>query len=292
MPPHASHFVIAGTGYTGLRVLAALPPDRSLGISRAPTATSGLQIRTVDLDLPSTGRIDIPTPCSLLYSIPPATDSREDTRLISFLARIRPAPARIVYLSTSGVYGDRNGELTRESDSVNPATDRARRRFAAEQQLEQWCAQAECELFVFRVPGIYGPGRLGLERLRSGAHVIREVDTGPGNRIHVDDLAHCCITAMTTAAPPGIYNIADGDHRSNSWFRRTVADLAGLPTPADISFAEAERTWSETRLSFLRESRWLDTEKLRSVLRVKLHYTNAKEGIRASLAEESPPEML
>ena len=261
MPSNLSHFVVAGTGYTGLRVLNALPADRTLGMSRAPVASSKREIRTVDLDASSTQEIPLPDYCRLLYSVPPAPDSKEDKRLASFLARIQPAPLRIVYLSTSGVYGDRGGELTRESAPVNPCTERARRRLAAEQLLVQWCQHATCELMVLRVPGIYGPGRLGLEQLKNGAPVIREADAGPGNRIHVDDLVTCCIAAMTNAAPPGIYNIADGDGRSNSWFRRTVAALAGLPAPKEISFAEAERRWSETRLSFLRESRQLDTEK-------------------------------
>lgn len=290
MPSDLSHFVVAGTGYTGLRVLNALPADRSLGMNRAPVASSEHEIRALDLDISSTQDITLPDPCTLLYSVPPAPDSNEDKRLASFLARIQPIPLRIVYLSTSGVYGDRGGELTRESDPVNACTDRARRRLAAEQLLLQWCRHAACELMVLRVPGIYGPGRLGLERLKNGAAIIREADAGPGNRIHVDDLVTCCIAAMTNAAPPGIYNIADGDGRSNSWFRRTVADLAGLPAPKDISFAEAERTWSETRLSFLRESRQLDTEKLCSVLKVQLRYCNAEDGIRASLAEESGAE--
>lgn len=286
MPSNLSHFVVAGTGYTGLRVLNALPADRSLGMSRGPVASSQREIRTVDLDASSTQEISLPGHCALLYSVPPAPDSKEDKRLASFLARIRPAPLRIVYLSTSGVYGDRGGKLTRESDPVIPCTDRARRRLAAEQLLVQWCQHAACELMLLRVPAIYGPGRLGLERLKNGAPIIREADAGPGNRIHVDDLVTCCIAAMTDTTPPGIYNIADGDGRSNSWFRRTVADLAGLPAPPEISFEEAERTWSETRLSFLRESRQLDTEKLRSVLKVQLRYTNAEEGIRASLAAE------
>lgn len=286
MPPQSSHFVIAGTGYTGLRVLNALPADRSLGMSRAPPSSSSRKIRVLDLNLSSARKIDLPEPCTLLYSIPPGTESKEDPRLASFLARIQPTPVRLVYLSTSGVYGDRAGKLTREADPVNPCTDRAKRRLAAEQLLQRWCVQADCELFVLRIPGIYGPGRLGLERLQNGAAIIREADSGPGNRIHVDDLVVCCIAAMTGQAPPGIYNIADGDHRSNYWFRRTVAECAGLPAPQEISFEEAERTWSETRLSFVRESRRLDTEKLRLELQVKLRYTNAEDGIRASLAEE------
>lgn len=286
MPSESSHFVIAGTGYTGLRVLNALPADRSLGMSRTPASSSGGEILALDLDLSSARKIDLPSPCTLLYSIPPGTDAQEDPRLESFLASIQPAPVRLVYLSTSGVYGDRAGKLTRETDPVNPSTDRAIRRLAAEQLLQRWCMQADCELFVLRIPGIYGPGRLGLERLQNGATIIREVDSGPGDRIHVDDLVICCIAAMTAEAPPGIYNTADGDHRSNYWFRRTVAEFAGLPAPQEISFEEAEGTWSETRLSFVRESRRLDTEKLRSVLKVNLRYTNAEDGIRASLAEE------
>ena len=92
---------------------------------------------------------------------------------------------------------------------------------------------------------------------------------------------------MTHNAPPGIYNIADGDLRSSNWFARTVAGLAGLPAPAEISYAEAESSWSEQRLSFIRESRSLDSQKMRTVLKVSPRYANAEAGIFASFATET-----
>ena len=279
--------VIVGTGYTGLRVLNALQVQQSFGINRATPTATDRKIERLDLDHLEDREIRLPVACTLLYCVPPSTVSLQDRRLESFLSRVQPTPARIVYLSTSGVYGDRGGKLTHESDPTNPTTDRAKRRFAAEQWLEQWCQQTSCEHFVLRVPGIYGPGRLGLERLRTGGAIVRDGDSGPGNRIHVDDLVTCCIAAMTNAAPPGVYNVADGDHRNNYWFRRTVAELAGLPAPREISLEEARREWGEVRASFLQESRQLDTGKLRRELRVELLYTDAEDGIRASLAGEA-----
>jgi len=241
----------------------------------------------LDLDQSDSSTIVLPESCTLLYTVPPNPDSPGDTRLAAFLARIRPAPQRIVYLSTSGVYGDRAGEITRESDTPNPTSKRAHRRLDAEQQLTQWCRDAGSALLIFRVPGIYGPGRLGLERLRDAEAIIREADSGPGNRIHVDDLAACCIAALARNVEPGIYNIADGDYRSNYWFRRTVAAYADLPAPTEISLQEALRTWSATRVSFLTESRKLALEKMRANLDVELRYGNAEDGIRASLPEPS-----
>ena len=92
---------------------------------------------------------------------------------------------------------------------------------------------------------------------------------------------------MSGKAPPGIYNVGDGDHRSNYWFRRTVASIAGLSAPPEISLQDARKTWSAKRLSFLNESRRLDTQKLHKELNVELRYADAEDGIRASLAESS-----
>ena len=105
----------------------------------------------------------------------------------------------------------------------------------------------------------------------------------PGNRIHVDDLASCCLQVLDAATIPGVYNLGDGDHRSSSWFAKTVADIAGLTAPPEIPMAEATRTFSESRLSFLQESRRLDTSKMREVLGVVPRYEDATDGIRASL---------
>ena len=279
-------FVVAGTGYTGGRVLASI--DDAIGIGRG--ARQGLadgeqpaRFFARDLDAQPIETIRLLGRCSLLYTIPPAQDPAGDARLAGLTDAMVPPPQRIVYLSTSGVYGDRQGALTAESISPAPQTDRARRRAASEQQLLRICRKTDCDAVILRVPGIYGPGRLRLEQLRSGMPVLTEKDAHPGSRIHVDDLVRCCIAALQPATPPGIYNIGDGDFRSSTWFAKKVAELAGITPPPQISRETAERTLSPIRLSFLSESRKIDTTKMREVLGVVPHYQDPEDGIRASL---------
>ena len=118
--------------------------------------------------------------------------------------------------------------------------------------LAEWCTGRQTTTVVLRVPGIYGPGRLGTDSIRSGMPVLEEKDANPGNRIHVDDLAACCIAALSPGVPDGVYNVGDGDHRSGTWFTNEVARQAGLPPPPTISLAEEKKTSSPMRLSFLR----------------------------------------
>lgn len=266
-------FVVMGVGYTGQRVLSSLPADRALAIGRS----------ILDLDAPPPATFRLPEPCAVLYTVPPRSDTHEDGRLQTFLSLPGAVPKRFVYLSTTGVYGHRDGASAVESDAPDPATDRARRRLAAETLLRRWCDERGVALIILRVPGIYGPGRLGVERIRAGLPVIREADANPGNRIHVDDLAACCVKALTEGIPPGIYNVGDGDHRSSTWFTKTVARLAQLDQPPEISRAEAEKTFSPARLSFLSESRKVDTAKMREVMGFTPRYTDPEDGIRASL---------
>ena len=265
--------VIVGAGYTGRRVLERLGEDRALGLTRS----------ALDLDRPSASAPELPEVYSLLYTVPPRADVDGDPRLETLLSHLKPAPQRFVYLSTTGVYGDRRGRRVDETATMAPASDRAKRRAAAEALLQSWCDEHGTERVILRVPGIYGPGRLGVERLRSGAPVIAEAEAGPGNRIHVDDLAACCIRALEADAPAGIYNVGDGDHRSSTSFAKSVARLAGLPAPPEISRADAENTFGEGRLSFLRESRIVDTRQMRDVLGFVPRYTDPEAGIRASL---------
>jgi nucleoside-diphosphate-sugar epimerase len=285
------HFVVNGVGYTGSRVLAALPAGRATGINRSPVAdVDDDRIVTLDLDHADSTELRLPARFTLLYTVPPSTDSLDDLRLKQFLAVLDPSPERFVYISTSGVYGDCAGRLVSEADTPAPVTDRARRRFAAEKMLQRWCSKNECELFILRAPAIYGPGRLGIDKIRAGKAILREAESNPGNRIHVDDLAACCIAAMTGNKVPGIYNVADGDFRSPTWFANTVAEMAGLDPPPTITREEAKETLSAARLSFLSESRKLDTRKMRETLKFSPTYTNAEDGIRASLVEDDLPQ--
>lgn len=224
-------------------------------------------------------------PPRVLYTVPPPADVQGDPRLARFLAMAKPKPERIVYISTSGVYGDCAGDLVSESRSAAPVTARARRRFAAEQLLQEECSKSGIACIILRVPGIYGPGRLGLDRIGAGEPQVMESEANPGNRIHIDDLATAAIAALERSIDGGIYNVGDGDFRSSTWFAQTVARLAGLPPPPLISRAQALVTLPASRLSFLQESRRLDTRRMHEVLGVRLRYADAEEGIRASLRE-------
>lgn len=279
----AGTVLIAGAGYTGGRVAKILGPARALALRRSATREAG-SIR-LDLDRAEARCLPLPPQYDVLYTIPPAREVDPDPRLARFLELLDPPPGRFVYIGTSGVYGDCHGALVDETREPRPSTGRAKRRLAAETRLREWSERRGAVLVILRVPGIYGPGRLGIERSRAAEPVIREQDAHPGNRIHVDDLVTCCLAALSPGVPAGAYNVADGDHRSSSWFVLTVARLAGLPSPPVVSREEARRTFPPGRLSFLEESRRLDNRKMREVLGVTPRYANAEDGIRASLQE-------
>jgi nucleoside-diphosphate-sugar epimerase len=264
--------VVVGTGYVGTRFLEQ--HDNALGLSRS----------VHDLDTDDDLAMELPSSYTVLYTVPPSTDSLADVRLLRLLDKLTPKPQRFVYISTTGVYGNRDGALVDEETAVRPESDRARRRVAAEDALQSWGAQFAVDIVVLRVPGIYGPERLGIDRLRERAAVIAAEDCGPGNRIHVDDLLACCSAALSATGPVGIFNVGDGDHRSSTWFSNEVARHCGLPPPPAIRMAIAEREFSPMRMSFLRESRKVSTNKMRTLLGVSLRYANAEDGIKATLA--------
>lgn len=286
-------FVIAGCGYAGARVaarLAKLGPVTA--ISRVPRARKfeapfGFEMLTRDFDtgrsaeLPpsKTERFDI------IYLVPPPASGTSDLRLARFLEALTENPARFVYVSTTGVYGDAGGGTVTEDTPVAPATDRAQRRLSAENALRAWCEPRNVEWVILRVPGIYGPGRLPVERLRRGEPVLVESEAGPGNRIHVDDLADACVAALLK--PPArnrIYNVGDGNHMTSTAFLQLIAGIAGLPSPPQMPRAELRSHRSEAALAFLGDSRRVDTSRLREELGFTPRYENTADGIRASLA--------
>jgi nucleoside-diphosphate-sugar epimerase len=271
--------LVIGPGYTGTRVVSQL--DDALVFGRSLPGDRHLDLDS-DGDLPG----GLPEHYSIIYPVPPAGEEPGDPRFARLLARLPHAPARIVYLSTTGVYGDRGGALVDESATVQPGSPRALRRVEAENLLNAWCSGRDCIAVILRVPGIYGPGRLGLDRIAAGIPMIAEEDAHPGNRIHVDDLAGCCIAALSPEVPGGIYNVGDGDTRSSTWFTLQVAGQAGLPPPPCVSREEAERTFSPMRLSFLRESRIVDVTKMREVLGYHAVYSDPADGIAATLSAE------
>ena len=184
------------------------------------------------------------------------------------------------------MYGDRKGNYTDETVKPNPITKRAIRRLNAEKCIADWCHKNKVEHVILRVSGIYGPNRLGIEKLRQGLTVIKQSTAKPSNRIHIEDLTKCCISAMMKDKLSNIYNIGDGDHSNQTWFYKAVCRKVGINNPTEIEPAEAEMTWGAMRLSFLNESRRLNVNKMKKELIDKLKYPKAIDGIKESLPQE------
>jgi len=235
----------------------------------------------MDLDRPDSLAVLEPADV-VLYCAPPSPSGTIDTRTANLLNSIqswRILPTRLVYISTSGVYGDCGGSLVDESRTANPQSPRARRRASAETQLALWCNSRSVALVVLRAPGIYAADRLPLERLRAGTPVLREADDVYTNHIHAEDLAAICARSLEDEAPAGIYNASDDTQlKMGEWFD-LVADSAGLPRPPRIARAEAAGQVPPELLSFMNESRRLDNARLKRTLGIRLRYPTVREGL-------------
>jgi nucleoside-diphosphate-sugar epimerase len=190
-------------------------------------------------------------------------------------------PRRIVYISTSAVYGDCRGAWITEAQPVNPATARGLRRLDAERCVQSWAEAHAVQWIILRVPGIYGPDKLPLERLQKGLPVLCEADAPWTNRIHADDLAAICVAAMVSAHANTVYNVSDGNPGNMTDYFFRVADAAGLPRPPTVPRAEAEQVLSPGMLSFLRDSRRMDNRKLLEELNIQLQYPDLAAGLAA-----------
>ena len=249
---------------------------------------AGVEVRALsrrlgaDLDRPETLAPLVGWADAVLHTAPPPASGEGDPRtahLLEAIGRGGIIPARVVYLSTTGVYGDCGGALVDETRPVNPQTARAKRRVDAESRLQRWCAEKGAALIVLRVPGIYAADRLSIDRLRAGIPVLREEDDVYTNHIHADDLAAICIRAMEDSAPAGVYNASDDSKlRMSEWFD-LLADRSGLPRPPRIARAAAGGRISPEMLSYTGESRRLVNAKLKRELGVRLAYPTVYEGV-------------
>lgn len=294
MSTDRGHILIVGCGYVGRRLASRLRERHDVSAlirSRAQEQSLralGLNVALVDLDRLS-AHTRIPERLdqeAIIYLAPPPEAGESDLRLDRFLQLATVPPRTFIYMSTTGVYGNTHGAPVDESSPVQPGTDRARRRVSAEEMTRVWCNERHVRRIVLRVPGIYGPGRLPLQRLQRSEPVVREEDAGLSNRIHVDDLVEACVQAVANPGARGVYNITDGTALSTTAFLKRVARLAQLPDPPEVSMDEAQLTFSAERLSFLNESRRVGNERMLKDLGVKLRYADVDEGIRQSLAEE------
>jgi nucleoside-diphosphate-sugar epimerase len=283
--------LIVGCGYLGRAVASAyLEQGLSVtGLVRSPESADKLRAlgaRAAVADLDASPLPDLPLESADLFNFcPPPAAGDEDSRvqrLIEEFSR-QGGPRRIVHLSTTGVYGDCGGQWVDETRPVGPVAARAKRRMDGERRLREWRERSGGELVILRVAGIYGPGKLPLERLRQGLPLIRESEAPFSNRIHVADLVRVCVAAMERGGDGEIYNVSDGHPTTMTDYFNRLADTVGLPRPPLISLAEGEQQLSAGMMSYMRESRRLDNRKMLRELGVKLQYPTLAQGLPVCL---------
>ena len=284
--------LIIGCGDVGLRVVRALGGRaRVLALTSSPARCDALRaagVRPVvgNLDDASTlGRL-AGLADSVLYLAPPPATGSTDPRLRALLAALsrRALPTRVVYASTTGVYGDCRGEWVTETRPLNATTDRARRRVDAESHLRAWGRATGVRVTALRIPGIYASDREGgrpQDRVRRGTPVLAAEDDGYTNHIHADDLARACIAALWRGRPQRVVQVCDDSDLKTGDYYDLVADLCGLPRPARVSRTQAAEHFSAAQWSFLNESRRLSNERMKGELRLALRWPTVRENLLA-----------
>lgn len=226
----------------------------------------------------------------VLHLAPPPEHGTRDTRtqaLLAALQRAKSLPQRLVYISTSGVYGDCAGALIDETRTPHPLSARAVRRLDAERQLREFGRRTGVCVSILRAPGIYAGDRLPLARLQNALPALRAEDDVFSNHIHADDLAAACLSALRRGACNRAYNVSDDSHLRMAEYFDRVADAFGLPRPPRLSRDEAARVLTPLQMSFMRESRRLVNRRLKEELRLQLTYPDVNAGIAAALKERN-----
>jgi len=299
--------LIVGCGDIALRVARLLTPKyRLYGLIRNPSRFAQLREAGIvpllgDLDdRHSLQRMAGLVNTVLHFAPPPAAErtpsaltpstSRQsrvvtDTRTRHLLAALssNKLPQRLIYISTSGVYGDCKGEIVDETRCTHAQNSRAKLRVDAEKQIRRWARCNGVHASILRVPGIYAAERLPVERLKKGTPAIVEAEDGYTNHIHADDLARCVVAALQHAQPNRIYHTVDDSQMKMGAYFDAVAQSLGLQPAPRVTREEARLVLSPMLLSFVNESRRLNNRRMKRELKMVLRYptvAHALEEIR------------
>jgi len=218
---------------------------------------------------------------TILHLAPPPNTGLHDTRtrnLLSALSRGK-RPERIVYISTSGVYGDCNGAWVSETHPLNATNPRAKRRVDAEKQVRDWAKRNRVTANILRVPGIYAADRLPLSRIQQGTPGIAADEDSYTNHIHADDLARLIIAVLQRGKTCRVYHTSDDSNLKMGEYFDRVADAYNLPHVPRISRAEAQKVLSPMLLSFMNESRRLTNVRMKHELKVQLRFPTVEEAL-------------
>jgi nucleoside-diphosphate-sugar epimerase len=287
-----SHLFCSGLGYSAQRVARGLAAQgwRIGGTARTPEAAAaivalGYEALVFDGNAPGRGVASaLATATHVLLSAPP--DASGDPALRQHADDLARAPALqwIGYLSTVAVYGDAQGGWVDETMPADATSERGQRRIRAEQDWLALAARRNIRAQVFRLAGIYGPGRSAIERLREGtAHRIVK----PGqvfNRIHVDDIASAVLAGIEGRGREQLYNVTDDEPAAPQDVVAYAAQLLHMPPPPETPFAAAQL--SPMAASFYADNKRISNARLRQELGVTLKFPTYREGLRGILAAE------
>ena len=283
--------LIVGCGDVGMRLIPLLRSRfRVFALTSQPERLSELRAAGVT---PLLGNLDFPQSLHRLKGLadivvhlaPPPLQGSLDQRTRN-LVTILPRHGRLVYVSTTGVYGDCKGAYFDETRPVAPVNARAERRVDAERVLRRWARHHEGKLSILRVPGIYAADRLPLERLRQGTPALLDADDVYTNHIHADDLAQIIALALYRAQPLRVYHTVDDSALKMGDYFDQVATAFNLPLPPRVPRTELSKQVSPMLLSFMSESRRLSNQRMKTELGVRLRWP-AVSDLLASLP--SPP---
>lgn len=291
LPPHparANRLLCFGLGYSAMVLARRLIAKhwRVAGTVRSPEKAKALAAEGIEAFVFDRGRALDPAALAgtthLLSSVPP--DDKGDPvldALGSDLLRLEGVKWT-GYLSTTGVYGDRGGEWVDERAALRPAGKRGAARVAAE---DAWRALGRVghKVHVFRIAGIYGPGRSALDTVREG-RAKRVVKPGQVfGRIHVDDIATVLEASLAKPEADAIYNVADDDPAPPQDVIAYACALLGVEAPPEIPYEIAAKEMSEMARSFYAESKRVSNRKIKEELGVRLSYPDYRKGLQALL---------
>jgi nucleoside-diphosphate-sugar epimerase len=284
--------LIVGCGDVGMRVLVLLRGRcRVLALTSSPSRVVALRAAGA---VPLIGNLDDPATLgrlagladAVLHLAPPPSSGSTDRRTAALLASLARGGRvqRLVYASTTGVYGDAGGAWLDETSPLRAATDRARRRVDAEHRVRCFGGATGAAVSILRIPGIYALDREGgdpRDRLRRGTPVLRAEEDVYTNHIHADDLARACVAALWRGRPQRIVNACDDTELAMGDYFDFVADLARLPRPRRVARIDAAAELSPMQMSFMGESRRLRNRRLKEELRLRLRYPTVIDGLAA-----------
>ncbi len=283
--PNMNTLLSFGHGYSARALTRLLPGDwRVIGTTRSTEKAKSLRAEGVKpviwpgSDLKQA--LDAAT--HLLISAAPNTEGDPVLRdWHDAIAARADRFAWVGYLSTTGVYGDREGGWVDEDSDLRPATRRGQARVEAE---AAWRAIPDLPLHIFRLAGIYGPGRGPFAKVRAGT-ARRIVKPGQVfSRIHVEDIAQVLMASIKAPRPGAIYNLCDDDPAPPQDVIAHAAELLGLPVPPEVPFDEAEM--SPMARSFYAESKMVRNDRITNELGVKLIHPDYRSGLAALLESE------